>query len=837
MVNHASSFNLVKCESEGALTPSPAVRDPFTTPAPGECWPPSAGVDPGYTDEYRGWYDVQGCGKCNDYCRWVGGSESGGDPIYQVTMLKSWWSCAIGSSTKTAKNYFTSFNFVRCESEGAPTPSPAMREVPNTLPETPVTNPATTAAPTTPNPATTAAPTTPCLGECCPGKTYVPGCPGAPWSEQEVLAVKAKLKRVLFIGGGAATMRELHPEHRHSWRQLPSASKILRLGFHDCLRYTDGSGGCDGCLNWKGVGKRLRMEDMKRWKLPAVHGTDNNGMAATVEVLEGIYTDERFPMRTPVLEKSLYELGKSRADLWALATLVAVEHSIYMNNLGCDSPDDPWMKGLNQCVRDLPVCKVTMCRDSPGLNQCVRSFKFTTGRKDCIPDPQKKQPYMASKDEHHPNPVTNGEGTLKFMKEVFGFNGRETIAMMGSHTIGRMHVAHTNFRYTWTFRNEHLFNHQYFRNIVGKRDFMMKVGGDCQGVGDAYGKPGLARWLPHTQRDGVDGGPVQWIQEKLVCPVCNNGVSEGWSPSTCCNRTQLIPKGGHCVPDNNRGPSSVLPGADDNVNGGCEMYKFIVGVDESALSSEIGLYLDFKEINGAPAGCKGLEKFNSTWWKTKTPNGIDIGYWYTWSQINNVKMEPLCPPNKLAEPPGSQPLHEIFEEFADNQQSFVNEFVPALEKMLSNGYGAGDLTQGPNFEDDIVCPPPEGGWNFFVTCYSTRGMSEPYMIVSKLNATHPKVLQVNQNSRAAEMWDKTGTANQIWRWTADGTQLINSFTQAPLAVAGHGNWYLNGDFIHLLHGKNNEVIDRGLHQGNGAGLTVWKKHGNPWQQFKFEPLR
>ena len=28
----------------------------------------------------------------------------------------------------------------------------------------------------------------------------------------------------------------------------------MRLVFHDCVRYTDGTGGCDGCLNWGGVG-------------------------------------------------------------------------------------------------------------------------------------------------------------------------------------------------------------------------------------------------------------------------------------------------------------------------------------------------------------------------------------------------------------------------------------------------------------------------------------------------------------------------------------------------------------------------------------------------------
>ena len=32
--------------------------------------------------------------------------------------------------------------------------------------------------------------------------------------------------------------------------------KVLRLSFHDCIRYEDGTGGCDGCLNWHGVGHR-----------------------------------------------------------------------------------------------------------------------------------------------------------------------------------------------------------------------------------------------------------------------------------------------------------------------------------------------------------------------------------------------------------------------------------------------------------------------------------------------------------------------------------------------------------------------------------------------------
>lgn len=33
--------------------------------------------------------------------------------------------------------------------------------------------------------------------------------------------------------------------------------KLVQLAFHDCLRYQDGTGGCDGCLNYKEMWKIL----------------------------------------------------------------------------------------------------------------------------------------------------------------------------------------------------------------------------------------------------------------------------------------------------------------------------------------------------------------------------------------------------------------------------------------------------------------------------------------------------------------------------------------------------------------------------------------------------
>ena len=61
-----------------------------------------------------------------------------------------------------------------------------------------------------------------------------------------------------------------------------NAAKVLRLTFHDCLKYTDGTGGCDGCLNWKGVGAEVPNPNKKSdfYKYDPVNVTDNQGLQA-----------------------------------------------------------------------------------------------------------------------------------------------------------------------------------------------------------------------------------------------------------------------------------------------------------------------------------------------------------------------------------------------------------------------------------------------------------------------------------------------------------------------------------------------------------------------------
>ena len=75
----------------------------------------------------------------------------------------------------------------------------------------------------------------------------------------------------------------------------------------------------------------------------------------------------------PVLNVSLRDSGKSRADLWAFATIVATEYGIETNNLLCDGKFNN-----NPSIQ---------CSDRIGANDCkielARSLRFQTGRRDC----------------------------------------------------------------------------------------------------------------------------------------------------------------------------------------------------------------------------------------------------------------------------------------------------------------------------------------------------------------------------------------------------------------------------------------------------------------------
>ncbi len=126
----------------------------------------------------------------------------------------------------------------------------------------------------------------------------------------------------------------------HALISLSKSHQFLRLGFHDCIPYVDGAesddhfNGCDGCLNDHFVGVDiLHAED---GGLPDSPETNNNGLLPVADFLEEMYRNAKFPEGFDNDWPSLYATGKSRADLWAFATLAAAEFALQISNKGCE---------------------------------------------------------------------------------------------------------------------------------------------------------------------------------------------------------------------------------------------------------------------------------------------------------------------------------------------------------------------------------------------------------------------------------------------------------------------------------------------------------------------
>ena len=81
--------------------------------------------------------------------------------------------------------------------------------------------------------------------------------------------------------------------------------------------------------------------DKNQFNGPDVTLTNNNGLLQVADILEEIYTNKDFPdlsnnnHQVPSLSVSMQESGKSRADLWAFATLIAAQMGVEQNNLAC----------------------------------------------------------------------------------------------------------------------------------------------------------------------------------------------------------------------------------------------------------------------------------------------------------------------------------------------------------------------------------------------------------------------------------------------------------------------------------------------------------------------
>lgn len=184
----------------------------------------------------------------------------------------------------------------------------------------------------------------------------------------------------------------------------PLAAKFVRLGFHDCV------GGCDGCVD-------LDLHD-------------NFGLDVPIAALD------------PVVDAyANVASGLTRADIWAFAALLGAELSqpstgdyvtfpmTWFGRQGCEHLND-------NCFNEDGV-----------LVACDK----THGPHRVLPGPD----------------LTTAEVVLYFDQE-FGYTARDTVAIMGAHTIGAASRSNSGFQGQdgWV-NNKAQFNNGYYDMLVG----------------------------------------------------------------------------------------------------------------------------------------------------------------------------------------------------------------------------------------------------------------------------------------------------------------------------------------------------------------------------------
>ena len=230
-------------------------------------------------------------------------------------------------------------------------------------------------------------------------------------------------------------------EHFAKWdERRPTPARLIQLAFHDCLLYEDGSGGCDGCLNWSGMGFKsagmdfFTTDHVQYGATPTQFRTTNNKLQMTVRSLELIYNSNavnNWPPQSRVLEKSLHESGKSRADLWQLAGNIGLEKAINVTNES-GSQRGAHNSETNLCAQ-IGAKNCTMALD--------RNIPFRTGRVDCVADQNSKWTHFgfeATKKERHSNSYGTGEQVIKDLKRDFNLTARESIALFALHGLSVM---------------------------------------------------------------------------------------------------------------------------------------------------------------------------------------------------------------------------------------------------------------------------------------------------------------------------------------------------------------------------------------------------------------
>jgi hypothetical protein len=405
--------------------------------------------------------------------------------------------------------------------------------------------------------------------------------------------------------------------------------------------------------------------------------TDNNNLLWTGAVLEDLYHSKRYARISS--EQSLFMAGKSRADLWAFAALVAVRHTMNNNNGMCETYEP-----TTGCL--LEKGSETFC----AFNMTTPDFQpaFRTGRSDCEADCGPKFPdFCTTAHEVHPNPHGNGNETGEFMNKHFGLNVQEATAVLGAHSIGRTHKVNSMFRSEpWTPQGVQDWNNLYYINgvnyitrgepnnsrscrFVSPMDYNHTANGF---TGDEYGNPISVKFKVRNEMMTENGGPWNWNLFGKGCDrsVCDTIPAAELNSKSCCHLLTWC--------DDN---PKDCPFDDGECFGEAECSSHSIFLNVNMLNVDMGLVFDFStSADGRPQGCTGLDD----------PDWI--------ANEKEFSGEVDCPLNNEPSGLGKIPNTDIertyfleYEFYANNPRNWVVTFRKAFDKMLENKVEEADL--------------------------------------------------------------------------------------------------------------------------------------------------
>jgi len=265
-------------------------------------------------------------------------------------------------------------------------------------------------------------------------------------------------------------------------------------------------------------------------------------------------------------------------------------------------------------------------------------------------------------------------------------NARETVAIMGAHSFGTFNSGASMFKYTWKRGTENLLSNEYYR-IIGLMPHYNKqtkpewhvVGGPGRSETNFSGAPAKTRWLVRARDKTVGHGPFQWSHQYKRCPDCTFEAGK-WKPIGLGNEGGLGFRSERCCNE------CTKPPGDPTIPEECLRW---VSQDEEAISADTGLYLDFSfdPESGRPTGCDFPDNFIHTkkqrGWKSKAhaPKG--------------------CPKQQLESKDNREPkmMYQIVEQYANDQNIWIDDFIDSLEKMLANG--------ADNLQEEYSFPGPD----------------------------------------------------------------------------------------------------------------------------------